>query len=179
MRRWPMPTLFISGDREGERWQLVSDSLVRWMPAARKVLIPRRRARGALRRAPAVQRRAARVPAGREEGGLGEVAEQRRITGKLPRATAAEQVVVHLTRSFILWRRLDLPGHDAAGLRQTAGGAELRGMAVFQDEAGRLHFVIAWVATRSGGAPKPLSRAGVGPEPSLCGFDAPPTAPGP
>jgi 3-oxoadipate enol-lactonase len=40
MRRWPLPTLFISGDREGPRWQLVSDSLVRWMPAARKVLIP-------------------------------------------------------------------------------------------------------------------------------------------
>jgi pimeloyl-ACP methyl ester carboxylesterase len=40
MRRWPMPTLFISGDREGARWQLVSDSLVRWMPNARKVLIP-------------------------------------------------------------------------------------------------------------------------------------------
>jgi len=40
MRRWPMPMLFISGDREGPRWQLVSDSLVRWMPDARKVLIP-------------------------------------------------------------------------------------------------------------------------------------------
>ena len=40
MRRWPMPTLFISGDREGPRWQLVNDSPVRWMPAARKVLIP-------------------------------------------------------------------------------------------------------------------------------------------
>jgi hypothetical protein len=38
--------------------------------------------------------------------------------------------------NFILWRRLDLPGHDAAGLRQTVGGAELRGMAVFQDEGG-------------------------------------------
>lgn len=40
MRRWPMPTLFISGEREGPRWQLVSDSLARWMPDARKVLIP-------------------------------------------------------------------------------------------------------------------------------------------
>jgi pimeloyl-ACP methyl ester carboxylesterase len=40
VRRWPMPTLFISGEWEGPRWQLVSDSLVRWMPDARKVLIP-------------------------------------------------------------------------------------------------------------------------------------------
>jgi pimeloyl-ACP methyl ester carboxylesterase len=40
MRRWPMPTLFISGDHERARWQLVADSLVRWMPDARKVLIP-------------------------------------------------------------------------------------------------------------------------------------------
>ena len=32
MRRWPMPTLFISGDREGGVLQLVSHSLVRWMP---------------------------------------------------------------------------------------------------------------------------------------------------
>jgi 3-oxoadipate enol-lactonase len=35
-----MPTLFISGDHERARWQLVADSLVRWMPDARKVLIP-------------------------------------------------------------------------------------------------------------------------------------------
>jgi pimeloyl-ACP methyl ester carboxylesterase len=40
MRRWPMPTLFICGEREGGRWQDVSDSLVRWMPNARKVVIP-------------------------------------------------------------------------------------------------------------------------------------------
>ena len=39
MRRWPLPTLFISGEQEGARWLEVSDSLVRWMPAARKVLI--------------------------------------------------------------------------------------------------------------------------------------------
>lgn len=37
---------------------------------------------------------------------------------------------------LILWRRLDVPGHDAASLRETRGGAELRGMAVFQDEGG-------------------------------------------
>jgi uncharacterized protein len=36
----------------------------------------------------------------------------------------------------ILWRRLDLPGHDAASLRETDGGMELRGMAVFRDEGG-------------------------------------------
>lgn len=44
----------------------------------------------------------------------------------------------------ILWRRLDMPGHDTAGLRQAAGGAELRGMAVFQDEAGpaALHYSV-------------------------------------
>jgi 3-oxoadipate enol-lactonase len=40
MRQWRMPTLFISGEQEGPRWQLVSDSLTRWMPHARKVLIP-------------------------------------------------------------------------------------------------------------------------------------------
>ena len=39
MRRWPTPTLFISGEQEGARWLEVSDSLVRWMPAARKVLV--------------------------------------------------------------------------------------------------------------------------------------------
>jgi hypothetical protein len=33
----------------------------------------------------------------------------------------------------ILWRRLDVPGHDAATFRQAEDGAELRGMAVFQD----------------------------------------------
>jgi 3-oxoadipate enol-lactonase len=40
MRQWPMPTLFISGAHERARWQLVTDSLVRWMPDARKVIIP-------------------------------------------------------------------------------------------------------------------------------------------
>ncbi len=40
------------------------------------------------------------------------------------------------TRSCILWRRLDLPGHDAAMLRQLGGSAELSGLAVFRDEAG-------------------------------------------
>ena len=33
----------------------------------------------------------------------------------------------------ILWRRLDLPGHDAASLRAIDDGTELRGMAVFQE----------------------------------------------
>lgn len=40
MRGWRIPTLFISGEREEPRWQQVSDSLLRWMPHARKVLIP-------------------------------------------------------------------------------------------------------------------------------------------
>ena len=34
----------------------------------------------------------------------------------------------------ILWQRLDVPGHDAATLRETESGSELRGMAVFQEE---------------------------------------------
>lgn len=34
----------------------------------------------------------------------------------------------------ILWRRLDLPGHDAATLRKAEAGADLCGMAVFRDE---------------------------------------------
>src|SRR5687767_12693938 len=33
----------------------------------------------------------------------------------------------------ILWRRLDVPGHDAAALRLSAGGSVLSGMAVFLD----------------------------------------------
>jgi hypothetical protein len=36
----------------------------------------------------------------------------------------------------ILWRRLDLPGHDAATLAEGTAGAEIRGMAVFRDEMG-------------------------------------------
>jgi len=36
----------------------------------------------------------------------------------------------------ILWRRLDYPGHDSATLVERPDGAELRGMAVFRDEAG-------------------------------------------
>lgn len=34
----------------------------------------------------------------------------------------------------ILWRRLDVPGHDVASLRITPAGAELSGMAVFDAE---------------------------------------------
>jgi uncharacterized protein len=42
----------------------------------------------------------------------------------------------------VMWRRLDVPGHDAATLREAEGGAELRGMAVFRDERGptALHY---------------------------------------
>jgi len=36
----------------------------------------------------------------------------------------------------ILWQRFDVPGHDAAVLELEAAGAVIRGMAVFQDEAG-------------------------------------------
>jgi uncharacterized protein len=44
----------------------------------------------------------------------------------------------------ILWRRLDLPGHDAASLRPAGGRVELDGMAVFQDENGptALHYTV-------------------------------------
>jgi hypothetical protein len=44
----------------------------------------------------------------------------------------------------ILWRRLDVPGHDAASLREAEGGAELRGMAVFHDAVGptALHYSV-------------------------------------
>jgi pimeloyl-ACP methyl ester carboxylesterase len=40
MRRWHMPVLFISGERESPLWQAVTDSLFQWMPNARKVVIP-------------------------------------------------------------------------------------------------------------------------------------------
>lgn len=53
----------------------------------------------------------------------------------------------------ILWRRLDVPGHDAATLVEGAVGAELRGMAVF-GEAGsstalqyRVHCDARWQTT--------------------------------
>ncbi|MDQ3222664.1 MAG: putative glycolipid-binding domain-containing protein [Gemmatimonadota bacterium] len=44
----------------------------------------------------------------------------------------------------VLWRRLDVHGHDAASLRGADGGAELRGMAVFHDEGGptALHYLV-------------------------------------
>jgi uncharacterized protein len=53
----------------------------------------------------------------------------------------------------ILWRRLDVPGHDAAVLVEATGGAELRGMAVFRDEGGptalhyRVHCSPDWQTT--------------------------------
>lgn len=37
---WRMPILYISGDHEARRWQVVTDSLVRWMHDARKVVVP-------------------------------------------------------------------------------------------------------------------------------------------
>jgi pimeloyl-ACP methyl ester carboxylesterase len=40
VRQWRFPALFISGAAEEPYWQLVSDSLVKWMPDARKVVIP-------------------------------------------------------------------------------------------------------------------------------------------
>jgi pimeloyl-ACP methyl ester carboxylesterase len=39
-RRWQFPTLLISGAAEDPYWHLTSDSLVRWMPNARKVVLP-------------------------------------------------------------------------------------------------------------------------------------------
>jgi uncharacterized protein len=53
----------------------------------------------------------------------------------------------------IIWRRLDMPGHDAATFRLTDNRAELRGMAVFYDEAGptslsyRVHSDASWRTT--------------------------------
>jgi 3-oxoadipate enol-lactonase len=40
VRQWRIPTLFISGAAEEPYWHLMSDSLVRWMPNARKVIVP-------------------------------------------------------------------------------------------------------------------------------------------
>lgn len=37
-------------------------------------------------------------------------------------------------RQEALWRRLDVPGHDAAEIRQTATGAALNGVAVFREK---------------------------------------------
>lgn len=46
--------------------------------------------------------------------------------------------------SEMLWRRLDVPGHDAATFHEVEGGAELRGCAVFQDDSGptALHYMV-------------------------------------
>ena len=38
----------------------------------------------------------------------------------------------------ILWRRLDLPGHESARLERADGGSRLAGAAVFTDQADRL-----------------------------------------
>jgi 3-oxoadipate enol-lactonase len=40
MRGWRFPTLFISGENERPRWKMVADSMVRWMPDAREVIVP-------------------------------------------------------------------------------------------------------------------------------------------
>jgi pimeloyl-ACP methyl ester carboxylesterase len=40
VKAWRFPILFISGEREAQPWQTMSDSLVRWMPNAKKMLIP-------------------------------------------------------------------------------------------------------------------------------------------
>jgi 3-oxoadipate enol-lactonase len=40
MRSFRFPVLFISGENEARPWQVGSDSLVRWMPDARKVIVP-------------------------------------------------------------------------------------------------------------------------------------------
>ena len=40
VRSFRFPVLFISGENEARPWQAGSDSLVRWMPDARKVMIP-------------------------------------------------------------------------------------------------------------------------------------------
>ena len=37
---WRMPVLYIAGDREAPAWQRTTDSLVRWMHDARKVVVP-------------------------------------------------------------------------------------------------------------------------------------------
>ncbi len=57
--------------------------------------------------------------------------------------------------SSILWRRLDVAGHDSATIREVEGGAELRGMAVFHDESGpaALNYTVradaAWYSTEA------------------------------
>jgi len=40
VRAWSFPILFISGEAEAQPWLTMSDSLARWMPNARRVLIP-------------------------------------------------------------------------------------------------------------------------------------------
>jgi pimeloyl-ACP methyl ester carboxylesterase len=40
MKAFPKPTLFIAGEREAKYALLVSDSMARWMPNARRVVIP-------------------------------------------------------------------------------------------------------------------------------------------
>ncbi len=60
-----------------------------------------------------------------------------------------------MTIDPILWRRLDLPGHDAACGRENAEGSELRGMAVFQEDGHptALHYTVRcddkWVTTEA------------------------------
>ena len=46
--------------------------------------------------------------------------------------------------SSMLWRRMDVPGHDACCLRQEADGWNLQGTAVFRHQAGpaQIHYVV-------------------------------------
>ena len=40
VKRWPFPVLFVAGDTEAPHTRLIGDSLARWMPNARSVIIP-------------------------------------------------------------------------------------------------------------------------------------------
>lgn len=40
VRQWSIPTAFIVGDDDARRTRLIADSLARWMPNARSVVIP-------------------------------------------------------------------------------------------------------------------------------------------
>jgi hypothetical protein len=59
-----------------------------------------------------------------------------------------------VTVSTVLWRRLDVPGHDACRLEQTAGGWAVDGAAVFSEDGlpARLAYRVdcddAWRSTR-------------------------------
>lgn len=58
------------------------------------------------------------------------------------------------TATTAIWRRLDVPGHDACRLESRDDGWELKGTAVFADPAGpghveyQLHGLPGWIFTR-------------------------------